>query len=334
MAGKSNTEHTWSGYTGQRVISLIDDCRERIRNDSNAPKTLSDILEAIRHSLPKAVSDLDYEIFKVGFYRAQKLRPSDYDRWISLARQWAGRQWDGKPEAAREFLDEWIFLIAGESRAAVIGQLFDRVERQYGDRGKKFRQLLRYRNEMKANPVYWPRPPRPAVHSDANAEAVKALMRADPSRAWTVSQLARKRRTTVKAMIHLTGAMRDRGDLMFEDVGRGLLVLRTPKVEVRQSHAQLTIGKLIEAPNGIELYALKNAIGMASDQPVRTLLGIGVVEAFELRERNGPVRDSRGRTVRRGALVKLTPDALTKIKQSQPIYDRRGAIIWPPLTAK
>jgi hypothetical protein len=58
-------------------------------------------------------------------------------------------------------------------------------------------------------------------------------------------------------MIHLTGAMRDRGDLMFEDVGRGLLVLRTPKVEVRQSHAQLTIGKLIEAPNGIELYALK-----------------------------------------------------------------------------
>jgi hypothetical protein len=277
---------------------------------------------------------LDYEPFKVGVNRASKLRPSDYDRWLSLARQWAGRRWDGKPEVAREFLDEWILVIAGETRAAAIGQLFDRVERQYGDRGKKFKQLLKYRDGMKADPVYWPRQPRPAERSNANAEAVMALMRADPSRAWTVSQLARKRRTTVKAMIHLTGVMRDRGDLMFKNVGEGLLVLQTSTVEVEQSDTQLTIGKLIAAPNGVELYALKSAVGMASDQPVRTLQAIGVVEPFELRERDRPVRDSRGRTKRKGALVKLTPHALTKIKQGQPIYDRRGAILWPPASAR
>src|SRR5262249_10696789 len=199
------------------------------------------------------------------------------------------------------------------------GERFDRWERQWGDAGSKFRRLAKFRDRIKADPLDWPLRPKPAKYSNANGEAIRALMEADPKQCWSVSQLAsskiaRKRGISIKAMTHLTKAMRDRGELEWADMGRSLLRLSGRGLPIRKSCSMQMIEKLIAAPDHrMELYALTEAVGAPTVTVVKTLRRNGVVECPDFR---------------RGTLLKLTPEALTKIERGQPIRDGRGAILW------
>jgi hypothetical protein len=115
-------------------------------------------------------------------------------------------------------------------------------------------------------------------------------------------------------MTHLTKAMRDRGELEWADIGRSLLRLSGRGLPIRKSCSMQMIEKLIAPPDhGMELYALTEAVRAPTVTVVKTLRRNGVVECPDLR---------------RGTLLKLTPEALTKIERGQPIRDGRGAILW------
>lgn len=303
----------WADAPGRTLLRLLRSGRREIGEDAK----FEDLIEQIRPRLPESIRKSAKGALYAGQRKARESLPSGYDRWVSLTQLWGGRRWDEEPEGPFELVDELI-TIAGKN-AHRLGELFDRWNRQYADGGAKFRRLLKFSDRIKADPLDWPRRPRPATYSDANAAAVRALMQDDPKRFWSVSQLAnskvaRKRGISTKAMTHLTKTMRDRGELEWSDFGRSLLRLSGCGLPIRKSCSQQMIIKLIAAPDhAIEIYALIESVGAPAVTAVETLRRNGVVECPDFR---------------RGTLVKLAPEALAKIERNQPIRDGRGAILW------
>src|SRR5260370_41378321 len=101
---------------------------------------------------------------------------------------------------------------------------------------QKLNSLRKYRDRMKAKPQYWPQlKPTRNTRSDARAAKVIALMQANLDRHWTVSQLARKLRTSIWTMHYITMEMRIRGLIVRVEVGRVLIVLPRTGLQVRKS---------------------------------------------------------------------------------------------------
>ena len=153
--------------------------------------------------------------------------PRIVDRWVFMVREWAGRQWDETPEAAYDLVYD-VIAVAGPNRSKHLGELFDHLARQWAGGHQKLNSLREYRDRMKAKPQYWPQlKPTRTTRSDARAAKVISLMQANLDRHWTVSQLARKLRTSIWTMHYLTMEMRIRGLIVRVDEGRGLLLIST-----------------------------------------------------------------------------------------------------------
>jgi hypothetical protein len=250
--------------------------------------------------------------------------PRGHVRWISLARQWAGRKIDAAPEEAWRLVYDLITL-AGPNRIERLGALLDSLERQWGGKNK-FDQLREYRDRLRVDPLDWPKRRAQRGGSGATVEAILALMRADPKRFWTTSQLARKLRKSIKVIQHLTSDMRARGLIARADHGRGLLCLPAHGLEIRKSVSGRIIEKLIPVAE-MRFSAVARAIEMEPSTistPVATLRRIGVLEPADP---NGP-SDPRKRTP-----LRLSADARDKIARGQVIRDRRGFILWAPADA-
>src|SRR5262249_2040396 len=175
----------WADAPGRTLLRLLRIGRREIEEDA----TFEDLIEHIRPRLPESIRKLAKGALYAGQRKARESLPSGYDRWVSLTRLWGGRRWDEEPEDPFEFVDELI-TIAGKNTHR-LGERFDRWERQWGDAGSKFRRLAKFRDRIKADPLDWPLRPKPAKYSNANGEAIRALMEADPKQSWSVSQLGR-----------------------------------------------------------------------------------------------------------------------------------------------
>src|SRR5215467_955946 len=250
-------------------------------------------------------------------------------RWVFMVREWAGRQWDETPEAAYDLVND-VIAVAGTNRSKRLGELFDHLARQWARGYQKLKSLQTYRDRMKAKPQYWPqlKPPR-ATRSDARAAEVIALMQANLDRHWTVSQLARKLRTSIWTMHYLTMEMQIRGLIVRVDEGRGLLVLPRPGLQVRKSVNCQIIEKLIAAgDDGIGFIALRDAIGCNISHQVYDLRKIGVLAPST--HAGGWTRpEEEGPPIRLGTPVKLSADAIVKIARGQPIRNGRRTL-WAP----
>ena len=258
--------------------------------------------------------------------------PRIVDRWVFMVREWAGRQWDETPEAAYDLVYD-VIAVAGPNRRKHLGELFDHLARQWGGGHQKLNSLRKYRDRMKAKPQYWPQlKPTRTTRSDARAAKVIALMQANLDRHWTVSQLARKLRTSIWTMHYLTMEMRIRGLIVRVDEGRGLLVLPRPGLQVRKSVSRQIIEKLIAAgDDGIGFVALRDAIGCNISHQVHDLREIGVLApsthagCWTRPEEEGP-------PIWLGTPVKLSADAIAKIARGQPIRNGRRTL-WAPTDA-
>jgi hypothetical protein len=305
----------WNAEDGRTALRLL-----RVGfKDLGLGAKFEDVVEHIRPRLPELIKKSSSPTFYSGCRKALDSLPPDYDRCVSLTRLWGGQRWDADREGPYKYVDDLI-TIAGDN-ADRLGERFDRWDRQYGDPGAKFKRLERFRVRIKADPLDWPLRPKPATRSETIERAIVAFMQADPKRSWSVQQfvesrVGRKLHVSPKAMTHLTKAMRDRGQLEWADVGRSLLRLKGSHSPVRKSCSTQMIEKLHAASNHeMELYALTESVGAPTVTVVKTLRSNGVVELPDLR---------------RGTLVRLTADALAKIKSDQPIRDGRGAVLWAP----
>ena len=126
--------------------------------------------------------------------------------------------------------------------------------------------------------------------------------------------------------------MRIRGLIVRVDEGRGLLVLPTPRLQVRKSVGRQIIEKLIAAgDDGIGFVALRDAIGCNISHQVHDLRKIGVLApsthagCWTRPEEEGP-------PIRLGTPVKLSADAIAKIARGQPIRSGRRTL-WAPTNA-
>jgi len=256
--------------------------------------------------------------------------PRIVDRWVFMVREWAGRQWDETPEAAYDLVYD-VIAVAGPNRSKHLGELFDHLARQWAGGHQKLNSLRKYRDRMKAKPQYWPQLTR-TTRSDARAAKVIALMQANLDRHWTVSQLARKLRTSIWTMHYLTMEMRIRGLIVRVDEGRGLLVLPRPGLQVRKSVSRQIIEKLIAAgDNGIGFVALRDAIGCNISHQVHELRKIGVL-APSTHSGCWTRPEEEGPPIQLGTPVKLSADAIAKIAQGQPIRNGRRTL-WAPTDA-
>jgi hypothetical protein len=224
-----------------------------------------------------------------------------------------------------------VIAVAGPNRRKHLGELFDLLARQWGGGRQKLNSLRKHRDRMKAKPQYWPQlnPPR-STRSDARAAKVIALMQANLDRHWTVSQLARKLRTSIWTMHYLAMEMQIRGLTVRVDEGRGLLVLPRQGLQVRKSVSRQIIEKLIAAgDDGIGFVALRDAIGHNISHQVHDLRKIGVLApsthggCWTRPEEEGP-------PIRLGTPVKLSADAIAKIARGQPIRNGRRTL-WAPI---
>jgi hypothetical protein len=246
------------------------------------------------------------------------------DRCVPLTRQWGRRRLDAAPEEAYYLICDLITLAAPDCLDR-LSKFFDSLEQQWGGENK-FDQLLKLREKLKADRRDWPKRRAQRGGSGATVEAILALMRADPKRFWTTSQLARKLRKSIKVIQHLTSDMRARGLIARADHGRGLLCLPAHGLEIRKSVSGRIIEKLIPVAE-MRFSAVARAIEMeppAISTPVATLRRIGVLEPADP---NGP-SDPRKRTP-----LRLSADARDKIARGQVIRDRRGFILWAPADA-
>jgi len=256
--------------------------------------------------------------------------PRIVDRWVFMVREWAGRQWDEMPEAAYDLVYD-VIAVAGPNRSKHLGELFDHLARQWAGGHQKLNSLRKYRDRMKAKPQYWPQLAR-TTRSDARAAKVIALMQANLDRHWTVSQLARKLRTSIWTMHYLTMEMRTRGLIVRVDEGRGLLVLPRAGLQVRKSVSRQIIEKLIAAgDDGIGFVALRDAVGCNISHQVHDLRKIGVL-ARSTHAGCWTRPEEEGPPIRLGTPVKLSADAIAKIARGQPIRNGRRTL-WAPTDA-
>jgi hypothetical protein len=284
-----------SGEDAMRVVAI-----RRKAGDSRPARAI----------IAEAFPDHDEDASWKAYTRAKRVYHI-HDRWISFVRQWAGRQWDSKPEAAPDFVEDFI-KVAGPNRAKRLGELFDHLARQWASPGQKLTWLRMYRDRMAADPLYWPqlRPTR-TTGSDGDAAKLMAVMKRNTKRHWTVREIAEQFGWTIYHADNLTTEMRVRRWIVQIDQGRGLLGLPRPGLEVKKSVSQRIIEKLI-ADQEIGFAAMEGMIGQNIRAQLHNLRKGGIV---------GP-----------GSPLKLSAAALDKIANGQPLRNGRRTL-WAPETA-
>jgi hypothetical protein len=251
------------------------------------------------------------------------------DRLVNLVSQW-GRsepEWDTAPEAApRDFVDGW-FEIAGPDRYARVGELIDSVaEKWWADDHRKLKQLIQYRNDMKADPELKPRLPTMARRggkregvatvSHRLAAEIMKLVNQNPKRHWKISMLSEKLgKTATVGMIGavVSGLIRSR-KLGWIDNAKGLFTVWSPGIDTKSTASRRIVEMLIAAPAGIANLALERAIGWQIGGAVSSLRRRGILVANPSRKE--PIR--------------LSADTLDKIARGHRIREGRGAILWEP----
>ena len=263
---------------------------------------------ALRTILAEAFPNEDEDATLKAYTRANNVART-HDHRILLIRQWAGPQWDSKPEAARDFLDDFI-KVAGPNRAKRLGELFDHLARQWASPGQKFIWLKKYRDRMKDDPLYWPqmRPMR-TTSSDILAERVIALMDRNLTRHWTVRELARRFQVTIYKMDGLTMEMRIRRWIVLADEGQGLLTVPRPGLQIKKTVPRRIIDNLIASGDGIGFAAMRAIIGQNIGAQVNKLRKIGILDP--------------------GSPLKLSQDTRERINRNHVIRNRRR-ILWAP----
>ena len=221
-----------------RLVRLVDGILE-----AQSQKTLTKRTDT--KTLPKPYQDMQLKTLRQNYLRAVKALPADYHRRLSLVQLWGRRhrEWEATPKAAREFFDDLI-VIAGEHRIAALFDYIDHLEGQrWCWKGAKVFRLRSLRDTLKAhalkgNLLYSPmlmlRRGRTAS-TDAIAPAILTLMKADPERMWTLSQLARKLRKSRQTIYVVTTDMRCRGEIVLVDASLGLYALPKSGIEVKKS---------------------------------------------------------------------------------------------------
>ena len=220
------------------MVRLVDGILE-----AQSQKTLTKRTDT--KTLPKPYQDMQLKTLRQNYLRAVKALPADYHRRLSLVQLWGRRhrEWEATPKAAREFFDDLI-VIAGEHRIAALFDYIDHLEGQrWCWKGAKVFRLRSLRDTLKAhalkgNLLYSPmlmlRRGRTAS-TDAIAPAILTLMKADPERMWTLSQLARKLRKSRQTIYVVTTDMRCRGEIVLVDASLGLYALPKSGIEVKKS---------------------------------------------------------------------------------------------------
>jgi hypothetical protein len=244
------------------------------------------------------------------------------DRCVPLTRQWGDRRLDAAPEEAYYLICDLITLAAPDCLDR-LSKFFDSLEQQWGGENK-FDQLLKLREKLKADRRDWPKRRPQRGNSAAIVEAILALMRRNPKRCWTTSDLAGRLGKSVKAIWHLTSEMCDRHLIVVVDKGRGLLALREAGIPITKSVGGRIIEKLDALPE-MRFSPLARAIGIepaAMSTPVQTLRRIGVLEPPD-----------RHADPNKRAPLRLSADARAKIGRRETIRDRRGFILWAPADA-
>jgi hypothetical protein len=283
------------------LVRLVDDILE-----AQGQTTL--IKRTDTKTLPKTYQDMQLKTLRQNYRRARKALPADYHRRLSLVRLWGSRhrEFEATPKAAREFFDDLI-VTAGEHRIAALFDYIDHLDRQRWCRtsAKVFR-LRSLLDTMKAHalkgdllysPMLMLRRGR-TVSTDAIAPAILTLMKADPERTWTLSQLARKLRKSRQTIYLITMDLRLRGEIVLVDASRGLYALPKRGIEVKKSISLRIIQILLATPDhSMRFVALENAVG----SPVAASL-------FRLR-RNGVLEPG---DPHRRSPIRLSEDALAK----------------------
>ena len=96
--------------------------------------------------LPEPYASMTEGAVRQKYRRSLESRPPEYDQWLFLARQWAGRQWD------RDVVDDLITIAIANNHLARLRNLFDSLKQQWGGENK-FSQLRRYRDRL--NSIRW-----------------------------------------------------------------------------------------------------------------------------------------------------------------------------------
>jgi hypothetical protein len=248
-----------------RLVRLVDDILE-----AQGQKTLTKRTDT--KTLPKPYQDMQLETLRQSYRRALKALPADYHRRLSLVQLWGSRhrEWEATPKAAREFFDDLI-LTAGEHRIAAVFDYIDHLDRQrWCWKTAKVFRLRSLLDTVKAhalngNLLYSPmlmlRRGR-TVSTDAIAPAILKVMKADPERTWTLSQLARKLRKSRQTIYLITMDLRLRREIVLVDASRGLYALPKRGIEVKKSISLLIIQILLATPDhSMRFVALEDSVG-------------------------------------------------------------------------
>jgi hypothetical protein len=287
--------------------------------DPRGPKLLTKTLwRNVRHHLPECFQDMGVKALRMRYRRACESRPAEYDRWISLALEWAGvhRQYS-QPEAADELVDDLI-TVAGENIAKLRRQ-FGVLEDQWSGGPVKFQQLMKLRDRLRRDPWDWPIP-KPAVRERAanTAKKIRALMEVNSACLWTPSQVADKLNEPVTHIRHVMTEMRLRKLIERVDQGRGLHGLRGRHVRSAKLVATHIVELLLSAPhNEMQWKAMHDAIGQQLKSPMDTLRQIGVLEP--------PDPNRRG-------LLKLSARWIPRLKARELVRAGNGLLLWPTET--
>ena len=292
------TRNSQSGSTSSlgerlRLVRLVDDILE-----AQGQRTLTKRTDT--KTLPRPYRDMQSDTLGQSYRRAHKALPADYHRRLSLVQRWGSRhrEWETTPKAAREFFDDLI-VTAGEHRIAALFGYIDHLERQrWCWKSAKVFRLRSLLDTMKAyalkgdllySPMLMLRRGR-TVSTDAVAPAILRLMKADPERTWTLSQLASKLRKTRQTIYVVTMDMRLHGEIVLVDASRGLYALRNRGIEVKKSVSLRLIEVLLATSDGsMRFVALENAVGSPIAAPLFRLRRTGVVQPGDPHRRS-PIR--------------------------------------------
>ena len=292
------TRNSQSGSTSSlgerlRLVRLVDDILE-----AQGQRTLTKRTDT--KTLPRPYRDMQSDTLGQSYRRAHKALPADYHRRLSLVQRWGSRhrEWETTPKAAREFFDDLI-VTAGEHRITALFGYIDHLERQRwcwkSARVFRLRSLLdtmkayALKGDLLYSPMLMLRRGR-TVSTDAVAPAILRLMKADPERTWTLSQLASKLRKTRQTIYVVTMDMRLHGEIVLVDASRGLYALRNRGIEVKKSVSLRLIEVLLATSDGsMRFVALENAVGSPIAAPLFRLRRTGVVQPGDPHRRS-PIR--------------------------------------------